>query len=126
MSVDTTFTPNDPEQAFSLNNGDYYLSIQEGDGYYDYTIYRADFTEYDGGQLDEPDMTIQEATEAILKMFDLSDKSCQRIDYDDLQESVYEVEMRHPVLKSLLERADSQKSVSSFQSPAKNDFERDR
>lgn len=52
--------------SVSLSNGAYYFFIQSsGDGY-DYTIYQSDLTDMDGGQLDDPSLSIEEATQTIL------------------------------------------------------------
>lgn len=91
------------EQAFSLDNGKYFLSIQTGDGYYDYTIYNSDHSEYDGGQLDEPDMTISEATEDILAGFGMDKLPREPIDYDELQAAVeeYDAAQRESLMSSI-------------------------
>jgi len=80
------------EKAFSLNNGSLFLYIQTCDDGYDYTIYEKDYSEWDGGQLDEPEMSIDEAAAAILESFKLQDLSRDEMDPEQLQESVDEVE----------------------------------
>ena len=45
------------ELAFQI--ADRYISIQEVDGGYDYSIMRADYKEIDGGVYDNPDVTIR-------------------------------------------------------------------
>ncbi len=104
------YSPNDEEQAFSLNHGAYYFAIQVGDGYYDYTIYYGDYHEFDGGQLDEPDMPIGDAVQEILEGFNLAGLPRERCDYDELQESVMAVEMQHPSLSFLLNNAEGERN----------------
>ena len=38
----------------------YYLAIQTCDSGYDYTLYDANYREIDGGQIDNPEMTMDE------------------------------------------------------------------
>ena len=82
----------DDQKAFSLDNGKYYFAIQTCDDGYDYTIYHSDFSDYDGGQLDEPDMSIDEATESILEDFGMQNLSREPYDYDELTERGDEVQ----------------------------------
>lgn len=53
------------ELAFSI--ADRFISIQEVDGGYDYSIMGADYKEIDGGIYDNPDVTIREALHDILE-----------------------------------------------------------
>ena len=53
------------ELAFSI--ADRFISIQEVDGGYDYSIMGADYKEIDGGINDNPDVTIREALHDILE-----------------------------------------------------------
>lgn len=53
------------ELAFSI--ADRFISIQEVDGGYDYSIMGADYKEIDGGIYDNPDVTIREAFHDILE-----------------------------------------------------------
>ena len=53
------------ELAFSIV--DRFISIQEVDGGYDYSIMGADYKEIDGGIYDNPDVTIREALHDILE-----------------------------------------------------------
>lgn len=41
------------------------MHVQESDGYYDYTYFFSDGREFDGGQLDEPDLNILDALDEI-------------------------------------------------------------
>ena len=53
------------EAAYRLENGDY-LYIQTSETGYDYTLYGPDYKELDGGQLDNPDLSLAEAGKEIL------------------------------------------------------------
>ena len=58
------------EAAYHLENGDY-LYIQTSETGYDYTLYGPDYKELDGGQLDNPDLTLAEAGKEILAIHEL-------------------------------------------------------
>ena len=58
------------EAAYRLKNGDY-LYIQTSETGYDYTLYGPDYKELDGGQLDNPDLTLAEAGKEILSIHEL-------------------------------------------------------
>ena len=86
------------ELAFQI--ADRFISIQEVDGGYDYSIMGADYKEIDGGVYDNPDVSIREALDDILT--DLKDNPFDNgargnirdndelipIDYDGLMEKV--------------------------------------
>ena len=84
------------ELAFQI--ADRFISIQEVDGGYDYSIMGADYKEIDGGVYDNPDVSIREALDNILtdlrdNPFDNSARGNIRdndelipIDYDGLME----------------------------------------
>lgn len=86
------------ELAFQI--ADRYISIQEADGGYDYSIMGMDYKEIDGGVYDNPDVSIREALDNIVE--DLKDNPFDNgargnirdsdelilIDYDGLMERV--------------------------------------
>ncbi len=86
------------ELAFQI--ADRFISIQEVDGGYDYSIMGADYKEIDGGVYDNPDVSIREALDVILtdlkeNPFDNGTRGNIRdndelipIDYDGLMEKV--------------------------------------
>ena len=88
------------ELAFQI--ADRYISIQEVDGGYDYSIMGADYKEIDGGVYDNPDVTIREAlTDLIDDLKSAPDHNGAKgnikdedelipIDYDGLMEKVEE------------------------------------
>ena len=93
------------ELAFRL--ADRYISIQEASEGYDYTIYDMDYRELDGGVYDNPDITIRQALDEIVK--DLkepthrselegsirTDDELIPIDYDGLMEKAEQAAKEH-------------------------------
>ena len=57
---------NGDETELAFQIADRYISIQEVDGGYDYSIMGADYKEIDGGVYDNPDVTIREALTDIV------------------------------------------------------------
>ncbi len=88
------------ELAFQI--ADRYISIQEVDGGYDYSIMGADYKEIDGGVYDNPDVTIREALTDIVNDLKANpdhngakgnikdEDELIPIDYDGLMEKVEE------------------------------------
>lgn len=69
----------DKEAVFVLDNL-MYLHIQTCDTGYDYTLYeKQNLREYDGGQLDRPDLTIEEAREEIVAFHELTMEHAERV-----------------------------------------------
>ncbi len=87
---------------------DHFISIQETDGSYDYSIMGADYKEIDGGVYDNPDVSIREALNNIVEdlrenPFDNGaggnigdDDELIPIDYDGLMEKVEAVNRIEP------------------------------
>lgn len=55
----------DKETALAFQIADRFISIQETEGSYDYSIMGADYKEIDGGVYDNPDVSIREALNDI-------------------------------------------------------------
>ena len=69
----------DKEAVFLLDNL-MYLYIQSCDTGYDYTLYeKQDLREYDGGQLDRPDLSIDEARAEIVALHELTLEHAERV-----------------------------------------------
>lgn len=93
------------ELAFQI--ADRYISIQEVDGGYDYSIMGADYKEIDGGVYDNSDVTIREAlTDIVNDLKATPDHNGARgnikendelipIDYDELMEKVCDANAYH-------------------------------
>ena len=69
------------QQAWTVGE-DYILAIQTSDSGYDFTLYKADYIEYDGGQLDNPELSMEEIRANILESFQLSNHDLTPIDYN--------------------------------------------
>ena len=72
------------ETSYLLENGNY-LYIQTCETGYDYTLYQPDFTDLDGGQLYNPEISIEKARDEILKMHELSGQELKEIPIDDFE-----------------------------------------
>lgn len=69
-----------------------YLAIQSCEDGWDYTIYHSDFSVMDGGQLDEPELTIQEVREEILEAHHMEKGRRVLKDYDLIMDKVADAE----------------------------------
>ena len=80
------FQMNEPEQlAFSA--GDKFVSIQICDDGYDYSIFNADYTLFDGGVYDDTEISIHAALKEVLEDIGVKDqKELVPVDYDELME----------------------------------------
>lgn len=67
------------------------LALQTCEDGYDYTLFNENYVEIDGGQLDNPAMTMLEARKEILESFDLERKELRAMIYDDVMEQAFEV-----------------------------------
>ena len=74
------------EQAAWKIGEDRFLALQTCDDGYDYTIYDQDYREVDGGQLDNPELSLLAARDEIILENDLAGRSLQAFDYDELAE----------------------------------------
>ena len=70
------------EQAAWELGGKGYLAIQSCEDGWDYTLYHSDYSVMDGGQLDAPELTIQEAREQILEAHHMEKGRRVLKDYD--------------------------------------------
>ena len=77
------------ELAFQI--ADRYISIQEVDGGYDYSIMGADYKEIDGGGYDNPDVTIREA------LTDIIDDLKSALDHNGAKGSIKEKDELIPI-----------------------------
>lgn len=62
------------------------LAIQTCDDGYDYTLFDSDFNEIDGGQLDNPDMSMIEIRNEILADYKLEHRDLRAMVYEDVME----------------------------------------
>ena len=110
------------ETSYLLENGNY-LYIQTCETGYDYTLYQPDFTDLDGGQLDNPEISIEKARDEILKMHELSGQELKEIPIDDFekmqeeasQEKESEIQVRYyPINEAAAKRAKEMNSFSDY------------
>ena len=82
------------EAAFKLGRDLGYLAVQTSEDGYDYTFYGNDRSQKDGGQLDNPDLSMEEAVEEILRGSEFvlfrPMPTLEAVDYDWLSEMDYE------------------------------------
>ena len=68
------------------------IAIQSTDEGWDYTLYYRDFSVMDGGQINAPELTIQEVREQILEAHHMERGRRQMLDYDVIIEKATEAE----------------------------------
>ena len=81
----------DEQGAWELG-GKGYLAIQSTDEGWNYTIYHSDFSVMDGGQVDAPELTIQEVREQILEAHHMEKGRRLLQDYDFVMDRAAEAE----------------------------------
>ena len=110
------------EAAYLLENGNYFY-IQTCETGYDYTLYQPDFTDLDGGQLDNLEISIEKARDEILKMHELSGQELKEIPIDDFekmqeeasQEMDVSVQVKYyPINEAAAKRAKEMNSFSDY------------
>ena len=96
ITIENTVEYNEEERAYYIDGNDN-ISFMEIHGYededergYDYTYFRSDYTEYDGGQLDNPEYTMNQAVEELLGFKDIDCDQITPIDHDILLEATNE------------------------------------
>lgn len=67
------------------------LAIQTCDDGYDYTLFDENYNEIDGGQVDNPDMSMIEVRTDILESFNLAHRELRAMVYEDVMEQGFEV-----------------------------------
>ena len=71
-----------------------FLAIQISEDGYDYTLYHKDFTEIDGGQIDNSEISMNATRDQILLDYGFGGRTMTRIDYDELCDRVEDAEIR--------------------------------
>ena len=106
------FSLNEPEQmAFAVK--DKFVSIQTCTEGYDYSIYHADYSLFDGGVYDNPDISIHAALRDILEDIGAKRSDLIPVDYDELTERAEAVEQ---------ETIEEKRIVSNFREKTKEMF----
>ena len=110
------------EAAYLLESGNY-LYIQTCETGYDYTLYQPDFADLDGGQLDNPEISIEKARDEILKMHELSGQDLKEISIDDFERMQEEASQEkeagiqvkyYPINEAAAKRAKEMNSFSDY------------
>lgn len=83
---------------------DRYLVIQTCEDGYDYTLFDKEFHEIDGGQLDNPELSMLEARAEILEGFGLQMRELRAMLYEDVMEECFEVGRLAAVVEPPVER----------------------
>ena len=81
----------DEQTAWELG-GKGYITIQSTDEGWDYTIYHRDFSVMDSGQVNDPELTIQEVREEILEAHHMEKGQRLIQDYDFIMDRAAEAE----------------------------------
>ena len=96
ITIENTVEYNEEERAYYIDGNDNisFMEIHEYEDEdergYDYTYFRSDYTEYDGGQLDNPEYTMNQAVEELLGDEDIDCNQITPIDHDILLEATNE------------------------------------
>ena len=67
------------------------LAVQTCDDGYDYTLFDENYNEIDGGQVDNPEMSMIEVRTDILESFNLAHRELRAMVYEDVMEQAFEV-----------------------------------
>ena len=78
------------------------LAIQTCDDGYDYTLFDENYNEIDGGQVDNPDMSMIEVRTDILESFNLAHRELRAMVYEDVMEQAFEVGRQAVVVDELI------------------------
>ena len=84
-----------------------YLTLQTTDSGYDYTIYSQQFKLMDGGQLDNPELTMNQARDQIMEMHGYGRRNRRAVPYEHVMEQAELAD------SSVLKQLDDLKSNSS-------------
>lgn len=67
------------------------LAVQTCEDGYDYTLFDGEYQEIDGGQIDNPDLSMIEARKDILESFGLENRELRAMVYDDVMEKAEKI-----------------------------------
>ncbi|MDO5390871.1 MAG: YodL domain-containing protein [Eubacteriales bacterium] len=127
------------EAAVSIDGGSLYLAVQTCDSGYDYTFFNGAFEELDGGQLDNPELSMAQAVYELISDEGWEQAKLEAIDYDFLMEQAEAAERdRHirmqamAYVQDVLSDADlgdeviitgAKVYISPYADPAKPDYD---
>jgi len=78
-------------QESAFQGTDYYLSIQETEDGYEYSIFDHQYRLKDGGQLNNPHIPILDAVKEVVALHGLDDTNLESIDYNELTEAAEQI-----------------------------------
>lgn len=88
------------QMAWKIGN-EHYLILQTCEDGWDYTLYDKELREIDGGQLDMPELSMEEARKEILVDFALDKSDRIVVDYEEIVELAEKLEEKRSVLWKL-------------------------
>lgn len=94
----------EPEAVFQLD-GESYLYIQKSEMGIDYTFYDKDFVAQDGGQIDNPDLTMDGACKEVLDFHEMTVKQVDRVSVLEFERSLEQILENEPVKLTKQEEA---------------------
>ena len=120
------------EEAAWKVGRDRILAIQTCDDGYDYTLFDENYNEIDGGQVDNPDISMIEVRTDILESFNLTHRELRAMFYEDVMEQAFEVGRQADVVEapakkeSVMEKLAqaAEKTAPASPSPKRKDPER--
>lgn len=83
--VPAELSQQEQEAAYRLDDGTY-LYVQTSDNGYDYTLYDSNMKDLDGGQLDNPDLSMTAARDEILALHELHPSAIESIPIEDFEQ----------------------------------------
>ena len=83
--VPAELSQQEQEATYRLDDGTY-LYVQTSDNGYDYTLYDSNMKDLDGGQLDNPDLSMTAARDEILALHELHPSAIETISIDDFEQ----------------------------------------
>lgn len=109
------------EAAWQIGK-DRFLTMQVCEDGYDYTLFDQDYKELDGGQLDNPELSMTEARSQILSAFGLAFRDLRATPYETVMEKAEQhfSEQRSSVMEQLskaAEKSPSDKSTHKYTEP---------
>ena len=97
---------------------DKYISIHRVEDGYDYTIYHADYREFDGGVYDNPDISIHTALDEIVADLKLTEPQITGMDYEMLSEKVEQQDISDRISKQV----EDNRIVDDFKAKTREHF----
>ncbi len=114
------FMPNEVDEL-AVAVEDKFIGIHKVEDGYDYTIYHADYREYDGGVYDNTDISIHTALDEIVADLKLTEPQITPISYDELAEKVEKVEQQD-ISAKISKQVEDNRIVDDFKAKTREHF----